>query len=354
MACAFAAEAAPSDAETLPIAPARLEACAKLRIDSERLACYDRLAAPQLKGALEAPAPPAAATPTPAEPGAGAKTTAAASPGSDSGTFLDSFWELGAERKRGTFNFSGYRPNYVLPVHVSSRINESPTSPAPGHSGQLADLQRVEGKLQLSVRTKLFEGLLLPGADLWFGFTQLSLWQLYNANLSRPFRSTDYEPELIYVVPTPVDLPLGWNLKLTGIGLAHQSNGQGLPFSRSWNRVYALAGVEKGQFALTARYNQRIHESGAKDDNPDLVTFRGRTDLLALWSPGAYTLSALWRTNFDTRHGSLQLDLSFPVRRSDPKGLRVYLQAFTGYSETLIDYNFRQTTLGVGLSLFGW
>ena len=154
-------------------------------------------------------------------------------------------------------------------------------------------------------------------------------------------------------MPTPVDLPLGFKAKMAGLGLAHQSNGQTLPFSRSWNRLYALAGVENGDLALTARYNWRIHESDGQDDNPDFTKYRGRTELLALWSPGFYTLSALAKTNFDSR-GSLQLDFTMPVRRKDPKGLRWYAQVFSGYGETLIDYNFRQTSFGAGVTLFGW
>lgn len=338
--------------------PAGFEACAQLRGDVERLACFDRLAAPQVRGALQAPASAASAAATAATAPAPAAVDPAAvkaraEPKLGQASYLDEFWELGPERKRGAFNFIGFRPNYFLPVHVSSRFNRQPASPAAGHTGELPDYHNPEAKLQISVRTKLAEGLVLPGADLWFAYTQQSLWQLYSGSISRPFRSTSHEPEVIYVVPTPLELPLGWKLKMTGIGLAHQSNGQTLPLSRSWNRWYATGGIENGDLAVTGRYNVRIRESDGNDDNPDLTDYRGRTELLALWSPGSYTLSALWRTNF-TRRGSLQLDLSAPVNAKDPKGLRWYAQAFSGYGESLIDYNFRQTSLGLGLSLFGW
>ena len=335
-----------SDAAGAPRLPAALEACAQTRGDAERLACYDRIVAPQVRGAAEGPGAAASAPVTAAE-------TNAARPRPIAGSSLDEFWELTQDRKRRTFNFTGYRPNYFFPVHVSSGLNRNPASPSAGHAGTLPDYRPVEAKLQISVRTKLAEGLLLPDADLWFAYTQQSLWQIYSGGISRPFRATDHEPELIYIVPTLFDLPLGFKAKMTGIGLAHQSNGQALPFSRSWNRFYALGGIENGDLALTARYNWRIHESDGQDDNPDFTRFRGRTELLALWSPGFYTLSALAKTNFD-RRGSLQLDLTVPVRPRDPKGLRWYAQVFTGYGETLIDYNFRQTSFGAGLTLFGW
>ncbi len=357
-AAVWASAATAADAPAAEPAPARLpadiEACATLRVDAERLACYDRVVAPQVKGGIEAPAgsasaPLAPATPSPA---ASSPATSAARPKDDAG-LLDEFWELSPDRKRGTFNFNGYRPNYFFPLQASNRVNLTPSSPSAGHSGQLPDYHKLEAKLQISLRTKVVEGLLLPDADLWFAYTQQSLWQIYSGAISRPFRSTDHEPELIYVVPARVDLGLGWKMKMIGLALAHQSNGQALPYSRSWNRLYALGGFENGQFSLTARYNERIHESAADDDNPDFTAYRGRSELLGVWSPGEATLSALWKTNFDSR-GSLQIDWTTPVNRKDPKGLRWYVQAFTGYAETLIDYNFRQTSVGAGVTLFGW
>ena len=65
---------------------------------------------------------------------------------------------------------------------------------------------RHETRIQLSVRTKIAQGLLTglaPGGSdsLWLGYTQQSYWQVFNPGLSRPFRSTDHEPEVIYVAP---------------------------------------------------------------------------------------------------------------------------------------------------------
>jgi phospholipase A1/A2 len=344
--------AAPAPAVT-PAWPAALVACAQRRSDVERLACYDAAAREAGVQALPASSGPERALALPAW-GSGALPAAPPAGGLVPGGYLSSFWELDADRKRGTFNFIGYRPNYFLPLHVTSRVNRRPSSPNPQNAApDLPAYRNVEAKIQLSIRTKIIQGLLLPGADLWFAYSQQSRWQLYSTQISAPFRSTDHEPEVVYVVPLPAELPGGWRLRMGGLGLAHQSNGQALPLSRSWNRVYALAGLENGEFSLVARLQQRLDEPAETDDNPDLVAFRGRLDLLAAWTPGLATATLQWRTNLD-RRGSLQADWTFPVDSAKPGGLRYYVQAFTGYAESLLDYNHRQSSIGAGVTLFGW
>ena len=325
---------------------AELQACARLRVDADRLACYD--------AALRRP-PPQDEPPL-VERAWGAGFIGARDVSADlaSSRYLASYWELDRSRKQGTFNFIGYRPNFFLPLMLQRRVNRTPTSPNPQNQGALLpDYKRVETKVQLSIRTKLAQGVLLRDADLWFAYTQQSMWQLWSPSISAPFRSTDHEPELIYVVPTPADLPLGWKLRLSGLGFAHQSNGQALPLSRSWNRLYAMAGFERDEYSLMARLNQRLSEDDETDDNPDLTRYRGRLDLLAAWTPGLATATLLWRTNLD-RRGSVQLDWTFPVDSQRPGGLRYYVQAFHGHAQTLLDYNIRQTAIGAGVTLFGW
>jgi phospholipase A1 len=323
-----------------------LAACAALADDAQRLACYDRLAGRPAQGPVAAPAD---------APGRAAPTPQAETARPDTGLW-SRYWELERADKRGTFRFQTYRPNFLLPLHHTSRVNQNPSSPTRDSPGNLPEYKHLEAKLQLSIRTKIAQSLLLPDGDLWFGYTQQSLWQVWNPGESAPFRSTDYEPELIYVTPVPEPLralPWGWQWRMAQLGLAHQSNGQAEPLSRSWNRVYLGAGFEKGELSLLVRALRRLPESARDDDNPDLTRYRGRGDLALTWVPGRATASLLYRTTF--RHfdrGALQFDWTYPVDSEQPGGLRWYVQVFHGYGETLLDYNVRQTSLGVGLTLF--
>jgi len=105
-------------------------------------------------------------------------------------------WELDTASRNGTFNIVPYKPIYVLLGNWSSKPNTKPQSENPDYSvSQEIPLNAVELKFQLSLKTKVIQGLFKGHGDLWVGYTQSSRWQLYNQELSRAFRETNYEPE---------------------------------------------------------------------------------------------------------------------------------------------------------------
>ena len=351
---AFAAAIPPPQADAEP--KPTLEKCAAIGPAADRLSCYDRVAgrapsAPVPNTADEAQGvPPATSLLAPKD----APVTAASPQQPRPRTSLMSrYWELDPQDKRGTFNLTGYRPNFVLPLHATNRINRSPQSPTQAVV-PLPAYRHVEAKFQLSFRTKVLQDFGLKDSDVWLAFTQQTLWQIWNGKDSKPFRNSDYEPEAMYVVPTPEvarALPFGWTWRYTQLALAHQSNGQADPLSRSWNRVYLGAGFERGDWSFTTRLAHRLHEKPTNDNNPDFVDYRGRGEFQLNWAPGVSTASLLYRSNLkNIKRGGLQLEWTYPVFGDQPNGVRYFVQLFSGYGETLTDYNFRQTSMGAGLS----
>ncbi len=353
--------------------------CQRITGDNDaRLACFDRWARDQqaqpamATGVAPAAAANASASPAPASPAASAATAQPLPPvdstipatrvitASDDAcrdrqySTLSRFWELEDGTSCGTFSLRGYRPIDVS-FAMATEPPQTPTSPAPNHTGTPMDYQPGEMRLNLSLRTKLAQGM-LTGADptrkdsLWFGYTQQSTWQVFNTDLSRPFRTTDHEPEVMYVYPTDMHLPGGWRWRYAGAGLAHQSNGQSDPYSRSWNRIYLMGGVElDNRFVFNARAWKRISEDPEDDDNPDITDYIGRIELAGWWYPDSK--NALGLTVRTWGKGSQRLEWTHTLGDPATSNVRFVAQVFNGYGDTLVDYNRKRTVFSVGLRL---
>jgi phospholipase A1 len=189
-------------------------------------------------------------------------------------------------------------------------------------------------------------------SDLWFAYTQSSRWQTFNGEESRPFRESDYEPELMLAFRTNYSV-LGWDGRLASIGINHQSNGRSEPLSRSWNRFIGQVGFERDGWTVTFRPWLRMNEDVEDDDNPDIEDFMGRGDVLVTLDRGKHEFSAMYRHSLrtgDRAHGAFELNWAFPIWG----GLSGYAQFFNGYGESLIDYNRSASFFGVGVSLTDW
>jgi phospholipase A1 len=363
------AHAQPADKPASPLASSQLtwQQCQQLANNKDaRLACFDRWAQQQTLPPESVPtAPPVLATTQPPTPvDAAVPATRVVSVSTEEGcrdrqySALSRFWELENGSDCGTFTFRGYRPLNVS-FSAATHVPDTPTSPSPDHTGTDISYQANEMRIGLSVRTKLAQGLLTQGLpdrkdSLWFGYTQLSTWQLFNGDISRPFRTTDHEPELMYVYPTDFKLPGGWRWRYTGLGLVHQSNGQSLPYSRSWNRVYLMGGAELGDsFSITGRIWRRLSENAATDDNPDISDFVGRAEVTGRWNLNRdNTLGMTVRNNLrDSGHGSVRLEWLKAIGDPLKSNLRFHTQLFYGYGDTLADYNRKRTVFSIGLSL---
>jgi phospholipase A1 len=340
--------------------------CAATADSAARLECYDRWA--QAQGATSGRSTASdTSSQAPAIQSAPPGHVASAHPQAEGChderySELSRFWELEGGSSCGTFRFRGYRPLSFALVG-SNWVNQQPTSDAPGHSVTApVNYKRTETRLQLSMRTKLAQGLLTDSGaaykdSFWFAYSQQSYWQVFSADISRPFRTTDHEPELVYVYPSSVNLPFQGRLRYSGLGLVHQSNGQSLPLSRSWNRLYLMAGAEWGsRWLLQGRLWQRASESAENDDNPGIENTIGRAEIKASWRlnpQNAVSMTARHSLRTEAK-GSTRLEWLRTLNSPDDGGrsnLRLHTQIFSGYGDSLLDYNRQRITYSMGLSL---
>ncbi|NDP26834.1 MAG: phospholipase A [Flavobacterium sp.] len=262
-------------------------------------------------------------------------------------------WELDTTAQRGSFVITPYKPVYLLLGKYSSRPNDQPTSQNTNPNyivPESVNYDNVELKFQLSFKTKVLQDIVWGRADLWVAYTQKSFWQIYNSELSRPFRETNYEPELILNFPIKFKF-LGFETRMVGIAFNHLSNGKSIPLSRTSNRAIILAGFDRKNWSIYVRTWYGM--SDRSGDNPDISDYTGRSDLNVIYAKNGNVFSFIGASNMNfgsNPRGNAEFSWSYPIKNN----LKGILQISHGYGESLIDYNHSQTTVGIGVSLVEW
>lgn len=229
--------------------------------------------------------------------------------------------------------FGIYKPNYFLP---GTWLTE-----------EAADRQSTEIKFQISIKQKTFD---LSGFGINFGYTQKSFWQAYDQNDSSPFRETNYNPEVFIDSP---QYQTKWGKFKGFLGYEHESNGERLPYSRSWNRAYFRYQYTYHAFGLEHKIWYRIPEDDKKDandpkgdDNPDIHEFFGYNEIIVSLNFEKIQIAVFGRYNSQHEKGAVQVDITSPA---PGEGVYWYIQYWSGYGESLIDYNVELTKYGLGL-----
>ncbi|MCP4118239.1 MAG: phospholipase A [Desulfobacteraceae bacterium] len=313
-----------------------LRGCAAIEDETLRLQCYDELAGRNKpKGDITV------------------QTASVPPPESHKASPLSDLWELDKSRSRSRFTIKMHRSNYIMPFTYNRSPNNKPIHEVDPDT----DVYESEVAFQLSIKSKLWEGILGKDLDLWVGYTQRSFWQLYNTD-SAPFRETNYEPELLLNLPMSIDLP-GMTLRTVNFGINHQSNGRGEPLSRSWNRLVANFGFEKENafsggdtLVLQLKSWWRIPESSSDDDNPDIEDYLGNGEIRGyyLWEGQRFGMMVRNNLDFNDNRGAFQVEWTYPLNER----VSWYLQYYTGYGESLLDYDHTVNRLGIGFILTDW
>ena len=222
-----------------------------------------------------------------------------------------------------------YKFNYLLPVTYAKTV------PDDGRKS-------VETKFQISLAKPLFYDVFGLRESLVAAYTQTSWWQI--TKTSAPFRETNYQPEIFLNFASPKYLEqIG--VKNLKFGLLHESNGRDGSNSRSWNRAYVQSDFVYGNFSVSPRAWVVI---GDKGDNKDILKYIGHGDVRLSYNLNDHIFSLMLRNNlhFDkTNKGAAELSYMFPIFST---GVYGYLQYFTGYGESLIDYNRHTDKIGLG------
>ncbi|VVE44385.1 outer membrane phospholipase A [Pandoraea communis] len=192
--------------------------------------------------------------------------------------------------------------------------------------------------------------------NLYFGYTQLSIWDLQAE--SAPFRDSNYRPSLFYYTPD-TGARANWFTSLgIAAGVEHESNGKAGDDSRSLNTLFVKPILKFGdpsEYHWTVA--PKLYAYLEKNDNRDIQDYRGYMDLLVLWGkPNGWQVGATLRKGMKRNYGSVDVQVTYPLGKLIPgAGGYLWLGYFTGYGETLLDYNHHsRSQVRVGYSVFRW
>jgi len=261
------------------------------------------------------------------------------------------------------YGFKAHKVNYILPISCGDYKYKSYV-PSDSYTN-------CEAEVQLSIGFDIYSDLLGFNEIYTLGYTQRSFWQIYTT--SKPFRETNYNPE--FMVTFPLDVRYK-DISLTAFTLsyAHQSNGKGNITlqdiqnesadnnlttthpewfennSRSWDYIEASALFQyKSLFLkLTAYLRIPENEDEEPDDNPDLMHYLGYNALSLYYAYGKSFSELHARYNFKYSRGAVELNWSYPFLNAE--STYWYVKGFSGYGESLIDYNNYINKVGFGLS----
>lgn len=217
-----------------------------------------------------------------------------------------------------------------------------------------------DSKFQISLKYRLFnpDGPLsvrypwLQG--LHFAYTQTSFWDLKSASM--PFEDTSYKPEMFFRSSNFRTGEGAFKGLFFQTGFQHESNGRGGDNSRSTNFLYAkpifIFYDETRRFGLQVAPKIWGYVANEEENNPDLPDYRGYFDL-ELKAGRADSLVLGSNLRWAAEGGSIQLDLTYPLRRFLFGNIDLYLQAqyVNSLAESLIDYKTRNEAFRLGFAI---
>jgi len=228
------------------------------------------------------------------------------------------------------YNIKAYGANYFLPISYRYNGKYPQTN---GH-----DALDVETEFQLSIKYNFAANIVGLNEIYSVSYTQVSFWQLYAD--SAYFRETNYNPEAFITVPVPTG-----SLKAVKVAFAHQSNGRGGIEERSWNFVSSSFYFQTGFFFTKLKL---WHNVFSLEYNPDLMHYLGYGEIELIVPYKHHMLKLKSRNTFSDKRAT-EVNYSYPMFGS--KDLFFYAKAFSGYGESLIDYDNKVNKIGIGFSI---
>jgi len=246
----------------------------------------------------------------------------------------------------GNFALETYKVNYILPYGYSNKAYK-PKGPL--------HYDNIEAELQVSLKLRVGQNLFGLHESYYVSYSHQSFWQIYIK--SAPFRETNYNPEGFVIIPIN-DTTSMFQLRSVKLAIAHKSNGQpntenvdvnGVPLgnlSKSINYVYTTIRAQHKTHIIDLTFLAPMGTGDNLSDNPDLMDYWGYSKIKFTYFYHEHMFTLMARGNLRTGKGAAEATYSYPLEDNT----NLYVKLFSGYSESLIDYNRNLNKAAIGFS----
>lgn len=232
------------------------------------------------------------------------------------------------------YNIKAHEANYFLPM--SYRYGDSYVAPEGKKS------QQVEMEFQVSIKFDFAANVFNLNEIYTVAYTQKSYWQFYTS--SAYFRESNYNPELFVTIPMSQTDETSF-IKAFRFSFAHQSNGRGNEEERAWDYIAATMYTQYKSLFTELKLWLPI---GSLKYNEDLMDYMGYGHLKFILPYQKHLVDLTLRSNFSGEHAA-ELNYTYPAFGRDD--LFFYVKGFSGYGESLIDYDNSVNKIGFGFSI---
>ena len=247
----------------------------------------------------------------------------------------------------GDFGLKPYHSNYILPFGIA---NSKYVSHKDG-----VNYKDKEAELQVSLKLKVADDLFGLHEKYYVAYTHRAFWQIYMN--SSPFRESVYNPEAFMIFPIS-DKTSGFNMRSLKFAISHQSNGQPntenlsgfypdhYNLSKSINYCYTTLTLQHGTLLTDLTLQTPYLGTADLSDNPDIMKYFGYTKAKFTYFYDEHMFSFMIRGNISSLKGAVEVTYSYPL----PHDTYLYMKLFSGYMESLVDYDRDVTKFSIGFS----
>ncbi len=217
---------------------------------------------------------------------------------------------------------------------------------------------KIIDRFELEKKIEPLEFIKKTCGDFFFSYSMIALWNIQNE--SGPFEDINHNPEAFCQNKFGFLEKIQFGYEHLSNGVSNESVGPDGRTNRS-RSIHNVNTILKLSLSEKLTISPKVWWNFAKDENKDIDDFWGNIDLGISYRTNpestpergatkGFVITTKLRGSFSTGKGRIEFDISHPVPVL--KNAYWFFQIFSGYGETILDYDNKITAYRFGFQLF--